>query len=144
MTDIKIEVLSLAVSDVDRAVAFYTERAGFNLDVDYQPNDGFHVVQLTPPGSSCSIQLGVGITDATPGSVRNTCLLVDDLASAHRELTARGLPVSPIRHKASVEDWQGTYSPGIDPEHRNYASFSDFADPDGNTWVIQEVGYAGR
>ena|SRR6266850_3127205 len=140
MMDYRLEVITLPVSDVDAAVRFYTERAGFTLDVDYRPNSRFRVVQLTPPGSSCSVQLGVGLTDAKPGSARTTVLVVTDIEAARRELTRRGLAVSPIRHKAST-DWQGDYSPGIDPERRNYASFIDFADPDGNTWVVQERGF---
>ncbi|GIH25240.1 hypothetical protein Aph01nite_35500 [Acrocarpospora phusangensis] len=136
-----IEVLTLPVGDVDRAIRFYTEQAGFVLDVDYHPNAGFRVVQLTPPGSSSSIQFGIGLTDAAPGSVRATYLVVNDIETAHRELTGRGVPVSPIRHKAETGDWQGDHAPGIDPERRDYASFADFTDPDGNTWLLQERGY---
>jgi len=139
--DYHIEVITLPVSDVDLAAQFYTERAGFILDVDYRPNRQFRVVQLTPPGSSCSVQFGVGLTDATPGSARTIYLVVTDIEAAHRELTERGLAVSPIRHNTSVDDWQGDYSPGVDPERRNYASFIDFADPDGNTWIVQERGF---
>jgi catechol 2,3-dioxygenase-like lactoylglutathione lyase family enzyme len=139
--DYHIEVITLAVRDVDLAVEFYTKRAGYILDVDYRPNSRFRVVQLTPPGSSCSVQLGVGLTDATPGSARTTFLMVTDIEAARRELAGRGLAVSPIRHKASADHWQGDYSPGVDPERRNYASFIDFADPDGNTWVVQERGF---
>src|SRR5215468_10812564 len=142
MMDYLIEVITIPVSDVDAAVRFYTERAGFTLDVDYRPSGRFRVVQLTPPGSSCSVQLGVGLTDAKPGSVRVTTLVVTDIEAARRELAGRGLAVSPIRHKASTDGWQGDYSPGVDPGRRNYASFIDFADPDGNTWIVQERGYA--
>ena len=141
MMDYRIEVITIPVSDVGAAVRFYTERAGFTLDVDYRPNSQFRVVQLTPSGSSCSVQLGVGLTDATPGSARTTLLVVTDIEAAHRELTRRGLAGSPIRHKASADHWQGDYSPGVDPERRNYASFIDFADPDGNTWIVQERGF---
>src|SRR6266566_3280240 len=88
--DYPIEVITLPVSDVDLAVRFYTERAGFILDVDYRPNKRFRVVQLTPPGSSCSVQFGVGLTDATPGSARTIYLVVTDIEAAHRELTGRG------------------------------------------------------
>src|SRR5262244_4435828 len=105
--DYHIQVVTLAVRDVDLTVEFYTERAGFILDVDYRPNSHFRVVQLTPPGSSCSVQFGVGLTDATPGSARTTYLVVTDIEAAHRELIERGLSVSPIRHKASTNDWQG-------------------------------------
>ena len=138
--DYRIEVVTLPVSDVDRAARFYTEQVGFTLDVDYRPHNGFRVVQLTPPGSGCSVQLGTGLTDAAPGSARGTYLVVTDIEAAHRELAARGVPVSPVRHKASVEDWQGDYAPGVDPQRRDYASFLDFADPDGNTWTVQERG----
>src|SRR5262244_3693108 len=102
--DYHIQVVTLAVRDVDLAVEFYTKRAGFILDVDYRPNSRFRVVQLTPPGSSCSVQLGVGLTDATPGSTRSTLLVVTDIEAARRELAGRGLAVSP-RHKASTGDW---------------------------------------
>jgi catechol 2,3-dioxygenase-like lactoylglutathione lyase family enzyme len=141
MMDYRLEVITLPVSDVDAAVRFYTERAGFTLDVDYRPNSRFRVVQLTPPGSSCSVQLGVGLTDAKSGSARTTTLVVTDIEAARRELIGRGLAVGPIRHKASTDDWQGDYSPGVDPERRSYASFTDFADPDGNTWIVQERGF---
>jgi catechol 2,3-dioxygenase-like lactoylglutathione lyase family enzyme len=139
--DYAIEVVTLPVGDVDRAVAFYTDRVGFRLDVDYRPNDRFRVVQLTPPGSACSIQFGVGLTDALPGSTRTGYLVVTDVEAARDELAARGVPVGPLRHKRSVPDWQGDHEPGLDPERRDYASFVDFADPDGNTWTIQERGH---
>ena len=140
--DYRIEVLTLPVGDVDRALEFYTGQLGFGLDVDYRPNDGFRVVQLTPPGSATSVQLGTGLTDARPGSARATFLVVADIEAAHRELTGRGLTPSPIRHKAGV-DWQGDHAPGTDPDRRDYASFFDFADPDGNTWTVQERGFTG-
>jgi catechol 2,3-dioxygenase-like lactoylglutathione lyase family enzyme len=137
--DYRIEVITLPVSDIDRALRFYTEQVGFGLDVDYQPNSEFRVVQLTPPGSSCSVQFGRGLTDAAPGSARTTYLVVADIEAAQRELSERGVAVGPIRHKTSVADWQGDYSAGVDPERRRYASFVDFADPDGNTWTVQEA-----
>jgi catechol 2,3-dioxygenase-like lactoylglutathione lyase family enzyme len=139
--DYKVAVITLAVSDVDQALAFYTQRAGFALDVDYHPVSGFRVVQLTPPGSPCSVQIGAGLTDATPGSTRATFLVVTDIEAAHAELTARGVKVSGIRHKSPVEEWKGGFEPGVDPQRRDYASFADFADPDGNTWVLQEIGH---
>ncbi|SER11555.1 VOC family protein [Lentzea albida] len=129
--DYRIEVLTLPVSDVDRAIAFYTKMAGFELDVDYRPNDHFRVVQLTPPGSGCSIQFGTGF---------GACLVVSDIEAAHRDLAGRGLDVGPLRHKAGMPDWQGDFVPGSDPAHRNYASFFDFTDLDGNTWTVQERG----
>ena len=139
--DAKIEVITIPVSDVDQALAFYTEQAGFGLDVDYHPVSEFRVVQLTPPGSACSVQVGTGLTDAAPGSVRATFLAVTDIEAARRELIARAVKVSEIRHKAPLDAWQGGWEPGTDPERRDYASFADFADPDGNTWVLQEIGY---
>ncbi|MEU1622486.1 VOC family protein [Streptomyces sp. NPDC005722] len=139
--DYSLEVVIVPVTDVDRSAAFYTERAGFSLDVDYAPADGFRVVQLTPPGSACSVQLGVGLTDAVPGSLHGLHLVVDDVERARRELTERGVAVGEPRHKWPVEDWRGGFRPGVDPERRDYASSVTFADPDGNTWVVQERGF---
>jgi len=137
----KVEVITLPVTDVDRALAFYTQQVGFALDVDYHPAAGFRVVQLTPPGSGCSVQVGIGLSDAPPGSARATCLVVTDIETARRELTERGVQVSDIRHKSPTEDWKGGFKPGPDPQRRDYASFADFSDPDGNTWTIQEIGH---
>ena len=134
MTELKLELVLLPVTDVDRAKAFYVERLGFSLDVDHQPNETFRVVQMTPPGSACSITIGIGITDAEPGSYRGTHLVVTDIEVARAELVERGVDVSEIRHM-TPEGWQ----PGADPAHARYNSFADFADPDGNTWVLQEV-----
>jgi catechol 2,3-dioxygenase-like lactoylglutathione lyase family enzyme len=139
MMHYKLEVLTLAVSDVDRALAFYTRQVGFTLDIDYQPTSTFRVVQLTPPGSACSVQIGVALTDAAPGSARTTYLVVNDIEAAHRALTDRGVTVSAIRHKRTIEEWNGDLAPGVDPQRRDYASLATFADPDGNTWVIQEI-----
>jgi catechol 2,3-dioxygenase-like lactoylglutathione lyase family enzyme len=140
--DFRLEVVTLPVSDVDRAVMFYTQRVGFTLDVDYHPTCDLRVVQLTPPGSACSVQFGVGLTDARPGSARATYLVVADIEIAREELASRGVPVSAVRRKAPVEDWNGLYQPGVDARRRDYASLADFADPDGNTWIVQEIGYA--
>jgi len=141
----KIEVITIPVSDVDRSKAFYIEHVGFSLDVDYHPTANFRVVQLTPAASSCSIQLGIGLTDATAGSVRATVLVVTDIDATRNELIARGVKVSAIRHKFPLEDWKGGWQAGPDSERRDYASFADFADPDGNTWLLQEIGYqSGR
>lgn len=139
--DYQLQVVTLSVNDIDEAAAFYTERAGFILDVDYHPTPGFRVVQLTPPGSACSIQIGAGLTDAPPGSARTTYLAVTDIEAAHRELAERGVKISDIRHKSPIDNWQGDWQPGTDPARRDYASLADFADPDGNTWVIQEIGH---
>ena len=132
--DMKLEVVLVPVSDVDAAKAFYTEKAGFTLDVDHRAGDDFRVVQMTPPGSACSVTIGTGITDATPGSVRGLHLVVTDIVAARDELGERGVDVSEVRHMGP-EGWQA----GVDPEHRDYASFADFTDPDGNSWVLQEV-----
>lgn len=134
--DMKLELVLLPVSDVDRSKAFYTEVVGFQLDVDHQPSDAFRVVQMTPPGSACSVTVGIGITDADPGSVKGTHLVVADIEAARVELVGRGLEVSEIRHMGP-----SGWADGVDPEHSDYASFADFADPDGNTWVLQEVGH---
>ena len=109
--DYQLQVITLSVSDVDKATAFYTQRAGFTLDVDYRPASDFRVVQLTPPGSACSVQIGTGLTDAPPGSARATYLAVTDIEAAHRELTARGVTVSGIRHKSPIDDWKGGFRP---------------------------------
>jgi catechol 2,3-dioxygenase-like lactoylglutathione lyase family enzyme len=136
-----VEVITLPVSDVERALRFYVDQAGFTLDVDYSPNDTFRVVQLTPPGSSCSIQIGNGITDAPIGSIRNAYLVVTDIAAARRGLLERGVKVSDIRHKTPIGAWDGGFASGLDPARGDYASFASFSDPDGNSWVLQERGY---
>ena len=136
-----VEVITLPVSDVDRALRFYIDRVGFTLDVDYAPNDAFRVVQLTPPGSSCSIQIGKRLTDAAAGSVRNIYLVVTDLEAVRSRLLERGVKVSAIRHKVPIDAWVGGFAVGLDPAHRDYASFANFSDPDGNRWVLQERGY---
>jgi catechol 2,3-dioxygenase-like lactoylglutathione lyase family enzyme len=132
--DLKLELVLVPVSDVDRAKSFYTEQAGFNLDVDTTPTPEFRIVQVTPPGSACSIGFGKGITDAAPGSIRGMHLVVHDIVAARDELVERGVKVSEVRHMDS-----GEWKPGPDPQHSRYASFADFSDPDGNVWVLQEV-----
>jgi catechol 2,3-dioxygenase-like lactoylglutathione lyase family enzyme len=134
--DLKLELVLIPVTDVDRAKAFYTENLGFNLDVDTSPVGGFRVVQMTPPGSACSITIGTGITDAAPGSYRGTHLVVSDIEAARAELVARGVAVSEVRH---FDRERGQWQPGVDPTRADYGSFADFSDPDGNTWVLQEV-----
>lgn len=130
-----LEVIPLPVTDVDRAKAFYVDQAGFACDVDHRAGDQFRVVQLTPPGSACSIMVGIGITDAEPGSVRGLHLVVADIEAAHHELQERGIAVSAVRHM-TPEGWVE----GVDPAHTDYNSFAEFADPDGNTFVLQERG----
>ncbi len=133
--DMKLELVVIPVSEVDRAKTFYNEKVGFNEDVDVRPSDEMRVVQLTPQGSACSIGIGTGITDAAPGSVRGLHLVVSDIEATRAELVERGVSVSEIRHFAS-----GRWVPGPDPQRRDYGSYADFSDPDGNTWVLQEVG----
>ena len=134
--DWKLELVLVPVSDVDRARNFYTEMVGFNLDVDHRASEDFRVVQLTPPGSACSIAMGIGITKAEPGSVQGLHLVVSDIVAARAELIERGVDVSEVRHMESTG-----WVPGPDPQHRDYNSFADFSDPDGNAWVLQEVKY---
>ena len=136
-----VEVITLPVSDVDRALRFYVDQLGFMLDVDYRPNDSFRVVQLTPPGSGCSVQIGKGLTDAPVGSLRNVFLVVTDLEAARSRLLERGVQVGEIRHKTPIGAWDGGFAPGLDHARGDYASFADFSDPDGNRWVLQERGY---
>jgi catechol 2,3-dioxygenase-like lactoylglutathione lyase family enzyme len=140
-TSVSIEVIVLPVTDVERALRFYVDQVGFLLDVDYSPADGFRVVQLTPPGSRCSIQIGKGLTDAPPGSVRNVYLVVTNLEAARASLLEREVKVSAIRHKTPIGAWNGTFASGLDPARGDYASFANFSDPDGNGWVLQERGY---
>jgi len=136
------EVVILPVSDPDRSLGFDRDKVGFDLEVDYAPMPEFRVIQLTPECASASIQFGVSLTDAPAGSVRGLYLVVPDLEAAARELTDRGVNVSEIRHKDTGADgWRGAYLPGLDPARADYASFADFRDPDGNTWVLQERGH---
>jgi catechol 2,3-dioxygenase-like lactoylglutathione lyase family enzyme len=139
-----VEVITLPVNDIDCALRFYVDRVGFTLDVDYAPNNAFCVVQLTPPGSSCSIQIGKGLTDAAAGSVRNIYLVVTDLEAVRCRLLERGVEVGEIRHKIPIDAWDGRFAPGPDPARRDYASFAAFSDPDGNRWVLQERGYRNQ
>ena len=118
--DWKIELISIPVSDVDRAKAFYTEKVGFNADHDQRVSDEIRFVQLTPPGSTCSIALGEGITEGEPGSVKGIQMVVADIHAARAELVARGLEIGEV----DVQPW---------------GSFLYFSDPDGNAWAIQQL-----
>src|ERR1039457_3017835 len=133
--DYKLELVLIPVSDADRAKKFYVEQAGFDLLVDI-PNGlpGQRVVQVTPPGSACSIGFGTGITAAKPGSQQGLHLVVADVAAARNELTGRGVAVGEIRHIAG-----GAWRPGRDPQRPSYMSLAEFTDPDGNLWLLQEV-----
>lgn len=131
--DYKLELVVLPVSDVDRAKAFYADKVGFNVDVDHKA-DNFRVVQLTPPGSACSVTIGQGVTEATPGSVQGLHLVVSDIEAARAELVDRGVDVGEVFHFEA-----GQRASGPDPERAMYNSFADFRDPDGNTWVLQEA-----
>lgn len=139
--DLKLEVLVMPVSDVDRAKRFY-EDAGFRMDIDYVTDESFRVVQLTPPGSECSIIIGTGITTAAPGSLQGLHLVVSDIDKARAELVDRGLDVSEVFHDAGgVFHHSGTQGRVAGPaaDHGDYGSFASFSDPDGNGWVLQEV-----
>jgi catechol 2,3-dioxygenase-like lactoylglutathione lyase family enzyme len=139
--DLKLEVVQVPVSDVDRARDFYVA-AGFRLDADFPVGDDFRVVQLTPPGSDASIIIGDGVTTAAPGSTEGLQLVVADIEAARAELTGRGVEVSEVFHDVGgVFHHGGTEGrvPGPAPEHGSYGSFASFSDPDGNGWVLQEV-----
>jgi catechol 2,3-dioxygenase-like lactoylglutathione lyase family enzyme len=133
----KLELVLVPVTDVDRAKAFYLEQAGFDLLVDTPVGDTMRVVQVTPPGSACSVGFGTGITAAPPGSAQGLHLVVADIVAARDKMLQRGVQVSEVRHLES-----GTWVPGPDPQRENYMSFAEFADPDGNVWVLQEVNRA--
>jgi len=135
---LSLEVVTLPVADVDRSRDFYSERVGFTLDVDYHPTAEFRVVQLTPPGSACSVQL---VAAHSPSRVCNLYLITRDLEAERTSLIARGVAVGPFRHKVPIDTWTGGWSPGLDPQRRDYASCADFSDPDGNTWTLQERGH---
>jgi len=130
--DFKLELVIIPVTDVDRAKDFYIERAGFGLDVDHRAGEDFRVVQLTPPGSACSVTL-MRNPDAA-GSVQGLHLVVTDIDAARAELTGRGVDASEVFHFGP----QGQ-TPGPDPQRASYNSFLSFTDPDGNGWMVQEV-----
>jgi catechol 2,3-dioxygenase-like lactoylglutathione lyase family enzyme len=141
--DLKLEVVVIPVSDVDRAKRFY-QNLGWRLDADFAFDNGLRVVQFTPPGSACSIQFGTKITAAAPGSAQSLYLIVSDIEAAREELAARGARISEVFHAATPgaqfqrEDTSGRVS-GPAPDHASYRTFATFSDPDGNGWLLQEI-----
>jgi catechol 2,3-dioxygenase-like lactoylglutathione lyase family enzyme len=133
--DMHLEVDIIPVSDVDRAKQFY-QRLGWRLDDDAAPLDGLRIVQFTPPGSATSITFGQGLTTAAPGSAEGA-LTVSDIQAAHHDLTRRGIDPSQIWHGPPFP--AQARQPGPDPDHTSYGSFCSFTDPDGNTWIAQEI-----
>jgi catechol 2,3-dioxygenase-like lactoylglutathione lyase family enzyme len=143
MVDLRLEVVVIPVSDVDRAKRFY-DGLGWRLDADFAFDNGFRVVQFTPPGSACSIQFGTKITTAAPGSARGLYLIVSDIGSARSDLFARGAKVSEVFHPVAPGaqfESGGTSGRASGPadDHASYSSFTTFTDPDGNGWLLQEV-----
>ena len=141
MLDMKLQVVVLPVEDVDRAKAFYRS-IGFREIYDHSEGDDFRVVQLTPPGSEASIVFGTGVTDAAPGSIQGLVLVVRDITIARVDLTDRGVNVSGVFHDIGGVFYHVAPEyevPGLDPARRDYRSFARFRDPDGNTWLLQEV-----
>ena len=127
----KLEVVVMPVTDVDRAKHFYAEQVGFNVDHDTRVNDRVRIVQLTPPGSGCSIVIGTGIAESTPGAIQGIQLVVNDLDAARAQLVERGVEVTPIRHVGEDGAW-------LDGRGGPWNSFVFFSDPDGNGWTVQE------
>jgi catechol 2,3-dioxygenase-like lactoylglutathione lyase family enzyme len=141
--DLKLEVVVIPVSDVDRAKEFYT-KLGWRLDADFPFDNGFRVVQFTPPGSGCSLQFGTNITSAAPGSAQNMYLIVSDIQAARDELATRGVEVSEVFHPGAPgaqfqPDGTSDRVSGPAPDHATYSSFAMFRDPDGNAWLLQEI-----
>ncbi|MEV4415284.1 VOC family protein [Catellatospora sp. NPDC049609] len=148
--DLKLEVIVLPVSDVDRARAFY-EAVGFRLDLDKAPSADWRAVHFTPPGSACSIMFGTGLTSAAPGSVQGLYLVVEDIEQARAELVGRGIAVSEVFHDGGGLLYHGHEGgeivhrgdqarlAGPHPARADYGTFATFRDPDGNGWVLQEV-----
>lgn len=140
--DLKLEVVVVPVSDVDRAKDFYTEQLGFRLDADFPVEDGYRIVQATPPGSECSIIFGDGMTPTAPGTYQGLHLIVTDIEAARAELSARGVEASePFRDATGAFHRAGAAKrvPGLHPERLSYGSFASFEDPDGNQWFLQEI-----
>ncbi|PSM42928.1 glyoxalase [Streptomyces dioscori] len=140
--DMKLEVVILPVEDVDRAKGFYVGQLGWRLDADFPINDGYRIVQATPPGSECSIIFGEGLTQQEAGTLHGLQLTVTDIVKAQEELTARGVEVSgPFRDETGAFHHAGDAHrvPGLDPERASYGTFASFKDLDGNEWFLQEV-----
>jgi catechol 2,3-dioxygenase-like lactoylglutathione lyase family enzyme len=135
----RFELVVIPVSDVDRAKAFYTETLGWNLDVDHRAGESFRVVQLTPPGSACSITIGTGVSQVAPGTYQGLHLIVNDIEAARAELVERGLEISEPFHFGAEGQ-----TPGLHPERADYGTYLSFSDPDGNGWLIQEVKHHVR
>jgi catechol 2,3-dioxygenase-like lactoylglutathione lyase family enzyme len=139
--DMKLEVVVIPVSDVDKAKAFY-EQLGWRLDADFATEKGFRVVQVTPPGSDASVIFGDGVSNGTPGSLQGLQLVVKDIEAAREELVAKGADVSEVWHDADGvfhHAGDANRAAGPDPDRRSYGSWLSFSDPDGNGWVVQEV-----
>ena len=138
--DLKLEVVVIPVSDVDRAKRFY-ESLGWRLDADFAAGEHWRLVQVTPPGSPCSVMFGKGVTTAAPGSVQGTFLVVNDIEAARAELLGHGVDVSDVFHFEGGIHFVGTEgrAPGPDPDGRSYRSWASFSDPDGNGWLLQEI-----
>ena len=139
--DVKLEVVILPVSDVDRAKQFY-KGLGWREDADIIGGDHFRIVQITPPGSACSISFGIGVTSMTPGSQQGLLLVTDDIEATRAELIEHGAPVSEVFHGAAGRfhpEQPDVRLPGPDPEGQSYQSHAVFSDPDGNGWVLQEI-----
>lgn len=140
--DLKLEVVVIPVSDVDRAKEFYA-RLGWRLDADFSFDNGFRIVQFTPPGSACSVQFGTKMTSATPGTAENMYLVVSDIEAARADLLACGVEVGEVFHAAApgaqfLRDRDG-HASGLALDRQTYSSFATFDDPDGNLWLLQEI-----
>jgi catechol 2,3-dioxygenase-like lactoylglutathione lyase family enzyme len=136
--DVKLEVVILPVSDVDRAKQFYQD-LGWRLDADFPISADFRIVQITPTGSTASIIFGTGIKGVTPGAAERLLLVVEDIEAARAEFVSRGVNVSEIFHGTGFRPGGAGRLPGLDPERRSYSSFVSFNDPDGNEWLVQEI-----
>ena len=134
--DMKFEVIVIPVADVARSKAFYT-KLGWRLDADFPFDNGFRVVQFTPPGSGCSVQFGTKITTAAPGSAQGLYLIVSDIEAAQKEIAAHGIKVTEVFHGSPFNP--DARISGPDPERKSYSSYAAFEDPDGNGWIVQEV-----